>query len=84
MTIRYKFATALYHARREKHLTQEETAELLDVSTRWFQKIENAHSEPNLELTCKIVKEFGIRLEDCLEDSNANLQTQGGFTNKRR
>ena len=68
MKVRHNFATALYHARTEKKLTQEETAELLDISTRWFQKIENGYSEPNLELTCKIVKEFGLELEKCVED----------------
>lgn len=68
MMIRYKFSGALLHARTERQLTQEQAAELLGISSRWLQKIEKGTSQPNLTLTCRIVKEFKINLADCVPD----------------
>ena len=67
MNIKYKFSNALYYARTERQLTQEEASELLDISNRWFQKIEKGIAEPKLTLACKIAKEFSIDLNKLAE-----------------
>ena len=68
MMIRYKFSGALLRARTERQLTQEKAAEILGISTRWLQKIEKGTSQPNLTVTCRIVKEFNINLAECVPD----------------
>ena len=66
MSIRYNFSSALLHARTDRNLTQEQAAEKLGISPRWLQKLEKGTSGPNIELTCKIVKEFKIDLSACV------------------
>lgn len=72
MSIKTQFTTKLLFQRKMRHLTQEQTAEKLGISTRWYQKIETGHSEPNLELTCKIAREFDINFslfyDEIIED----------------
>ncbi len=63
------FGAELKGARKERLLTQEKAAELLDVSTRWFQTLEAGKAPPNFHLMCKIVKFFEIDIgKCCLED----------------
>ena len=68
MSAKLKFASALFKARTKHQLTQEKTAELLGISTRWLQKLEKGTSEPNLDLVCKIQKHFQLNLAECAED----------------
>ncbi len=68
MSVRLRFASALYAARTKQQLTQEKTAELLGISTRWYQKIEKGVSEPNLTLVCNIQKQFELNLANCAEE----------------
>ncbi len=62
MDIKQKLASALYKARHEHNLTQEQIAELCDISVRWYQKIEKGESPPNLTLICLLVKHLNIDL----------------------
>ena len=61
-------ADALYDARMERNLTQEQAAELLDISVRWYQKLESGRSVPNFQLTYKITEKFGINLIQIAEE----------------
>ena len=47
--------------------TQERVAELLKISTRHFQRIENEESEPSLELFKEIVKILEIEDKDIVQ-----------------
>jgi transcriptional regulator with XRE-family HTH domain len=47
-------------ARMEKNLTQDQAAELLDVSPRHFQYIENDEKKPGYDLLCKIIHKLDI------------------------
>lgn len=60
MSLASKFAGAVYHARTERGLTQAQAAEALDISTRWYQCIENDAVIPSGELTLKIIEFFNI------------------------
>ncbi len=60
MSIISKFSKQIYYSRKEKDLTQEQAAEALGISTRWYQDIENGKHLPSAELTLKIIAFFGI------------------------
>ena len=79
MSIRFEFSGALYRARTKRNLTQEESAEILNISNRWFQKIEKGIAEPKLTLACKIAKEFDINLNEI-----AGIEKDDNISNERR
>jgi len=60
MSIISRFSKQIYYSRKEMGLTQEQTAEALNISVRWFQDIENGKHLPSAELTLKIVAFLGI------------------------
>ena len=62
MSVKFEFSGAMFRARTERNLTQEESAEIFDISNRWYQKLEKGIAEPKLSLACKISKEFDIDL----------------------
>ena len=60
MSIIFRFAGAIYHARHDRGLTQEEAAEALNISTRWYQKIERGQVLPGTKLALRIIAFFEI------------------------
>ncbi len=68
MTALSRLALRLYNIRMKNLYTQETMAEMLDISTRWYQKIECGRGSPNFELTCRIVKIFNINLAEICEE----------------
>lgn len=60
MSIVGNFSKEVYFSRKSLDLTQEKAAEMLGISLRWYQKIENGKVLPGAELTLKIVAYFGI------------------------
>ncbi len=68
MSLRQRFASAVFHARKEMGITQDQAAEALGISTGWFQQIEYGHVVPGGELVIKIFVFFGINGIDLRED----------------
>ena len=60
MSIFSNFSKQIYYARKEMGLTQEQAAEALGISTRWYQDIENGKHLCSGEITLKIMAFFGI------------------------
>ena len=60
MSIESKFSKEMYYMRKEMQRTQEQAAEGLNISTRWYQEIENGKVLPSARLTLRIVAYFGI------------------------
>ena len=60
MSIISKFSQQIYYSRKERNLTQEQMAECLGISTRWYQDIENGKHLPSAELTLKIIAFLAI------------------------
>jgi len=60
MSLAGKFSREIYLSRKNLVLTQERAAELLGISLRWYQKIENGKALPSSELTLRIIAYFGI------------------------
>lgn len=63
-----KLSELMRMKRLEKNLTQEQAAELLEISARWLQKIESGHSKPGFDLICNLAKEFSIDFSKLGED----------------
>lgn len=55
-----KLSEVLRSKRKENRLTQEQAAELLDVSEKWYQRVESGRSKPGFDLICDLAAEFGI------------------------
>lgn len=53
--------------RKKKKITQEKLAELLDISPRQLQRIENGSSETSLKTLKKLIKVLDISDEDIVE-----------------
>ncbi len=59
-----KLSEVLRSKRKEHNLTQEQAAELLEISTRWLQKVESGKSKPGFDLICDLAKEFSINFAE--------------------
>lgn len=68
MSIEFRFASAMYHKRIERGMTQMEAAEALDISLRWYESLENGHAVPSGSLVLKIIVYFQIELNLLTED----------------
>lgn len=60
MSYEYNFSLAIFYSRKKKGLTQEQAAERLGISKRWFQMIEKGEKLPSPSLLLKIIAEFDI------------------------
>lgn len=67
MSIIYRFSTEVQRSRKELGMTQEQAAEALSISVRWFQYIESGKRMPGAVLTLQIIALFGINGEDLRE-----------------
>ncbi len=73
MTIKKEFAASVHESRIALGYTQEQIAEELSISARWYQKIENGKELPGGLLMLKLIKFLDIdvsRFEDlptCLQ-----------------
>jgi transcriptional regulator with XRE-family HTH domain len=63
-----RFSAMLRAKRYENKLSQEKAAEILGVSTRWYNDLENGKGEPGFKTICKISKAYGINFADFAED----------------
>ena len=55
-----KLSEIMRSKRFELDITQEQAAELLDVSVRWLQKVESGQAKPGFNLICKLAEEFNV------------------------
>ena len=74
MSLKSRFASAVYHSRIERGLTQEEVAEALEISTRWYQHIEKGDVLPSSLLVLKIIAYFKIDGRQLAEDVYVTVQ----------
>ncbi|GHO98368.1 hypothetical protein KSF_084160 [Reticulibacter mediterranei] len=64
--IRYRIGQHLQHIRRIKGVTQEELAELIDVSVGWVSRVERGVNLPNLKLLFRIAKALRVQVNELL------------------
>lgn len=60
------FGTALKKARKKKHLTQAECAELLDHSLSFQKDLERYRCSPSIESFYRICRTLNISADDCI------------------
>lgn len=53
--IQRKFSSLIYHTRTRKHLTQAAVAEGVDISKRWYQRIEKGEVKPGSTTALRIM-----------------------------
>lgn len=79
MTMKFRFSSEMFHARLRRKLTQEQAAELLDISVRWYQMLEKGEYLPSSQLLLRILAEFeidGKRLKEDQVFSEANAESE--------
>lgn len=74
MSVKQRFASAVFHAREKMGITQEQAAEALKISARWYQQLEYGHVLPSAELTLKIIAFYGINGESLREYDYVDVQ----------
>lgn len=79
MNIKKEFSVKLRQTRKGKKLTQEQAAELLEVSVRWYQQVEDPKSKslPGFHLCCMLTKHFDfdlLKFADMIEEDIASRE----------
>lgn len=67
----WNFSNAVFHARTAKGLTQEQTAEALGISVRWYQCIKKGVGRPGFDLLLRIMILLELDARDCVDDNVA-------------
>jgi len=75
------FGSAIKKARKEKKLTQEKLAELVDVSTKHLQQLESGRREPSVKVLQKLVFALDLSLDSIFSNSDDELQELRDKTN---
>lgn len=73
MSIVSNFSKLIYYSRKELGVTQEQAAELLGISVRWYQDIENGKHVPGGDLTLKIMAFYGIDGKSLRDSEKENV-----------
>ncbi len=55
-----KLSELMRGKRNELNITQEQAAELLKISAKWYQRVESGQSKPGFDMICELAKEFEI------------------------
>lgn len=66
------FSAALKKARKKKHLTQAQCAELLDHSVSFQKDLERCRCSPSIENFYHICRTLGISADDCIFQDGAD------------
>ena len=66
------FSAALKRARKKKHLTQAQCAELLDHSVSFQKDLERCRCSPSIENFYHICRTLGISADDCIFQDGAD------------
>ena len=63
------FGNIVKNLRKQRNLTQEEMAEILNVSCQAVSKWENGTSDPSTSNLCALAKLYGIPVEELLHET---------------
>ena len=68
MKLNQKFAKALYRARTELNYTQDEVAEAVSITKRWYQKLESGIKLPGAVTMLRLILFLNLNIEDFREE----------------
>ena len=60
MSILNRFSRVIYQARTEKGMTQEQAAECVNITVRWYQHIEKGDRRPSCEVALELIALYEI------------------------
>ena len=60
MSIMDRFSSVIYQARTEKGITQEQAAEYVNITVRWYQYIEKGDRRPSCEVALELIAFYEI------------------------
>ena len=66
---------AICNERKDKRITQEELAEMLEVSPTHVKHIESGHRKPSIEILFEITKILNISLDGVVFSKNESVRT---------
>ena len=72
-SINHCFAGAIYRARISRGMTQQQVADFLGRTKRWYQKIECGHSKPNLSDTLLLMALFQIDATELIKEAGGHV-----------
>ena len=81
MKLKHKFARSLYCARTELNYTQDEVAEAVSITKRWYQKLESGVKLPGAVTMLRLILFFNLDIEDFREEAKLNVPIS---SNKRK
>jgi len=70
MSINFKFSAMVYEARVAHGLTQEEAAEAISITLRWYQRIESGERLPSTKVFLKIIFLFDLDISELKYEIN--------------
>lgn len=62
------FGKSIKKARKERHMTQQQLADVTHVSQRYLAKIENGKTHPSIDIVCIIVKALNLSMDNILHE----------------
>ena len=63
MSLEGTFASQIYNARTKRSLTQNEVAEAVQISVRWYQELEKGTRLPGAVVMLRLILFFGLNVE---------------------
>lgn len=74
MALKAAFAAQLSQARRRRGLTQQQVAEVVDISARWYQQLERGAMMPGATTLLRLVIFLEIDVRELREEVGLNDQ----------
>ncbi|RJR13031.1 XRE family transcriptional regulator [Candidatus Parcubacteria bacterium] len=71
-----RLGSVLKAARKEKGLTREQLAEIINISPRYLMSIENENKKPSLDVLFRLVRELGISADTIFYPENQHVDTK--------
>jgi len=71
-----RLGSVLKAARKEKGLTREQLAEIINISPRYLMSIENENKKPSYDVLFRLVRELGISADTIFYPENQHSNTE--------
>lgn len=72
MSVKFNFSSNLYHERIKCKYSQEQIAEAVKISKRWYQKIEKGEKLPDTSVFLRLIKIFDMNINDFINEIDVN------------
>ena len=73
MSVLSRFSKSIYEKKKKKGLTQQQVADAVSISVRWYQYIEKESARPSAEVMLKIMMYLDIDIDSLREEVNNDV-----------